>query len=250
MGEVWILASGFFIIALVYSSVGFGGGSSYLTLLALPVFALPFPLIRATALCCNLVVVTGGVWIFYREGKISWRTAWPYLAGSVPLAFLAAQFPVRDREFFILLGAALAVAALLLWFQDGLTRLKKTIPGTAVRQAALGGGIGALSGLVGIGGGIFLSPLLHFLGWMEGRHIAALASVFILVNSLSSLMGLAQKGVAVFDLAFMAPLLAAVLAGGQIGSRLGARWFSLVYIRKATAVLIFVAAVNILFEWL
>lgn len=245
-----MLAAGFFVIAFFYASVGFGGGSSYLALLALPVFALPFPLIRATALCCNLLVVAGGVWIFYREGKVSWRACWPYLAGSVPLAFVAAQFPVRDREFFVLLGTALAVAAVLLWFQDRLARLAKAPKPTVARQAGLGAGIGALSGLVGIGGGIFLSPLLHFLGWMEGRRIAALASVFIFFNSLSSLVGLAQKGGADFNGPWMLPLLLAVLAGGQIGSRLGARWFSLVYIRKATAVLIFVAAVNILAEWL
>jgi uncharacterized membrane protein YfcA len=110
----------------------------------------------------------------------------------------------------------------------------------------MGAGISALSGLVGIGGGIFLSPALHFLGWLEARRIAALASVFILVNSVSSLVGLFQKGVPEFSFSFVAPLLGAVFLGGQIGSRLGARWFSEVYIRKATAVLIFVAALNIL----
>jgi uncharacterized membrane protein YfcA len=246
MNEVWILAAGFFLIALVYASVGFGGGSSYLALLALPVFAVPFPMIRATALFCNLVVVTGGVWIFYRDGKLSWKHSWPYLVGSVPLAYLGAQFPIREREFFLLLGVALVVAALLLWFQDRLVRVQSRVAETQSRKIFMGAGISALSGLVGIGGGIFLSPALHFLGWLEARRIAALASVFILVNSVSSLVGLFQKGVPEFSFSFVAPLLGAVFLGGQIGSRLGARWFSEVYIRKATAVLIFVAALNIL----
>jgi len=251
MSEIWILVSGFFVIALLYSSVGFGGGSSYLALLALPLFAVPFPVVRAVALCCNLIVVTGGVWVFYREGKLSWRECWPYLVGSVPLAYMAARFPLRDREFFIVLGFSLAVAAVLLWFQDRLaTAGGRRISETPGRKFFLGAGIGSLSGLVGIGGGIFLAPLLHFLKWMEGRRIAALASLFILVNSLSSLISLFRRGVPELEWTFLWPLLLAVLAGGQIGSRLGARWFSLVYIRKATAVLILVAAVNILLEWM
>jgi uncharacterized membrane protein YfcA len=248
MNEVWILAAGFFLIALVYASVGFGGGSSYLALLALPVFAVPFPMIRTTALFCNLVVVTGGVWIFYRDGKLSWKHSWPYLVGSVPLAYLGAQFPIREREFFLLLGMALVVAALLLWFQDRLVRVQSRVAESQSRKIFLGAGIGALSGLVGIGGGIFLSPALHFLGWLETRRIAALASFFILVNSMSSLAGLLQKGVPEFSFLFLAPLLGAVFLGGQIGSRLGARWFSEVYIRKATAVLIFLVAVNVLHD--
>lgn len=246
MDFFWLLLVGFFFIALVYASVGFGGGSSYLALLALPALAVPFPLIRATALCCNLVVVTGGVWIFYREGKLSWKDSWPYLAGSVPLAYACAQFPIREQVFFVLLGSALIVAALLLWFQEQWMQARLRVAESRPRKLVLGGAIGALSGLVGIGGGIFLSPVLHFLGWMEPRRIAGLASVFILVNSLSSLMGLLQRGLTDFDLAFVLPLLLAVLAGGQIGSRLGAHWFSATYIRKATAVLIFVAALNIL----
>lgn len=248
MDFFWLLVAGFFGIALVYASVGFGGGSSYLALLAMPLFALPFPLIRATALCCNLIVVSGGVWIFLKEGKLSWSESWPYLAASVPLAFMGALFPIREREFFLLLGSSLAVAAVLLFFQDRIRTATVRIQATRVHKLALGGAIGALSGLVGIGGGIFLSPALHFLGWLDARRIAALASVFILANSASSLVGLAQRGVPAVEWTFIGPLLLAVLAGGQIGSRLGVRWFSATYIRKATAVLILVAALNILTE--
>lgn len=248
MDLFWLLVVGFFVIALVYASVGFGGGSSYLALLALPVFAIPFPVIRATALCCNLIVVTGGVWIFIKEGKLSWKESWPFLAASVPLAYVGALFPIRERDFFVLLGITLAVAAVVLWFQ-GSIRTRSPMIQTRQRTLLLGGAIGALSGVVGIGGGIFLSPALHFLGWLDARRIAALASVFILANSASSLVGLAQRGIPALEWPFILPLLLAVLAGGQIGSRLGVSWFSVIYIRKATALLILVAAVNILLEY-
>lgn len=246
MDFFWLLVAGFFVIALVYASVGFGGGSSYLALLALSVFAIPFPLMRVTALCCNLVVVAGGLWIFYRQGKLSWRQSWPFFAGSVPLAYFCARFPLREQVFFIVLGCTLAVAAVALWSQERWTKEGTVVAETRVRKFFLGAGIGALSGLVGIGGGIFLSPVLHFFGWLDARRIAALASAFIFLNSLSSLAGLALQGVPDFTWAFVLPLLAAVFLGGQIGSRLAARWISVVFIRKLTAVLLVVAAINIL----
>jgi uncharacterized membrane protein YfcA len=106
MSVAWLVIAAFFIIALVYSSVGFGGGSSYLAVLALPVVGLAFPVIRSTALFCNLIVVTGGLIVFYREGKLSMRDAWPYLLGSVPMAYIGGKWPIQEQTFFILLGSA------------------------------------------------------------------------------------------------------------------------------------------------
>lgn len=235
-----------FLIALVYASVGFGGGTSYLAVMAL--WAIPFESMRPAALLCNIVVVTGGTWIFYREGLLSFRQSWPLLIFSVPMAFAGGYFPIRENTFFIVLGVTLVLAAIALWFQDKLSNPAEAKSPTPWYQGALlGGGIGFLSGLVSIGGGIFLSPLLHFLRWDHARKISAVASAFILVNSVSGLAGQFSRA-AVFDWGLILPLAAAVFAGGQVGSRWGARKFNATHIRKLTALLIFVAGMNILFN--
>lgn len=243
--EYYFLVAGFFLIALVYASVGFGGGTSYLAFLSLSFFALPFAMIKATALLCNIVVVSGGAYIFYKEGKLDLKKDWPYLVASLPFAYLGGQWPLKENDFFLLLGFVLLAAALLLWVQTGKPvehpeKEKRWI------QIPLASGLGFLSGLTSIGGGIFLSPALHFLKWKEAKKISALASVYILVNSISGLLGQLSRGLPAMNWNLIALLLLAVVAGGQIGSRLGARTFNPLYIKRITAVLVFVAAINIL----
>lgn len=243
--EFYLLLASFFLIALVYSSVGFGGGTSYIAILA--VMSVSFELLRPAALLCNIVVVTSGSLIFYREGLLDLKKNWPFLLASVPMAFLGGYWPVKQNTFFVLLGFTLIVASILLWFQNSLQQ--KSSPSISsnnpIAKFGLGGGIGFLSGMVSIGGGIFLSPILHLLKWDHAKRISALASVFILVNSISGLAGqLMQKSV--IDWNFVAPLLVSVFVGGQIGSRLGARKFNEVYIKRITAVLIFVIAFKVL----
>lgn len=245
MSVAWLVIAAFFVIALVYSSVGFGGGSSYLAVLALPMVGLAFPVIRSTALFCNLIVVTGGLLAFYREGKLSMREAWPYLLGSVPMAYIGGKWPIQEQTFFILLGFTLVVVPFLLWFQPEVNESSGR-EGSSVVKGLIGGAVGLLSGLVGIGGGIFLSPMLHFLRWSEARRISALASLFIFVNSIGGLAGQFRRGIPDFDPGFLVPLLLAVFLGGQVGSRLGVKTFNPVYIKRITAVLIFIAGLNIL----
>jgi len=240
--ESYILISSFFLIALIYSSVGFGGGSSYLAVMAQPFFGLLPETIRPVALLCNLVVVTGGVIIFYKESRLSWRDTWPFLLSSVPLAMVGGFWKLKADTFFILLGFTLLLASVFLWIKPKPTAKKEfSIP----TQLALGGGIGLLSGLVSIGGGIFLSPILHLVNWADAKKISALASVFILANSLGGLAGQFASGTSV-DWRLTIPLLVAVLLGGQIGSRLGAKTFNALYIRRITALLILFASLNIL----
>ena len=245
-----ILIACFFLIALIYASVGFGGGSSYLALLAQPVFALLPDVIKPTALLCNIIVVTGGAIIYLRDGKISWREVWPFLVASVPMAYLGGAWKLNDHLFFILLGVSLLIAAIFLWIQpEKITPSEKKYNRTEI-NLLLGGSIGFLSGLVSIGGGIFLSPVLHFLRWSDAKRISALASLFILVNSISGLAGQFQKGMPGFSWSFILPLLLAVFIGGQIGSRLGTKKFNPLYIKRITASLILVAAIFILVDHL
>lgn len=242
--EVYILIISFFFVALVYSSVGFGGGSSYLALMAQPFFGLMPDTIRPAALLCNIVVVTGGTIIYYREGKISLKEIWPFLIASVPMAFLGGYWKLRDDTFFVLLGFTLLLASIFLWLKP--KEEAKLNKNSVMGPVLLGSGIGFLSGLVSIGGGIFLAPVLHILNWFEAKRIAALASVFILVNSIGGLIGQIASGLQNFKWDFIIPLLVAVLIGGQIGSRLSAKKFNTIYIRRITAILILLAALNIL----
>ena len=239
--DLLILVVSFFSIALIYASVGFGGGSSYLALLA--VVGVHFETIRPTALLCNIIVVSGGVYIFFREGKLDLKKCWPFVVTSIPAAFIGGYWKISASAFFVILGICLIVAALLVWPKP--QKLTGTRSDNLWLNSALGGSVGFLSGLVSIGGGIFLSPILHLIHWDDAKRISALASLFILVNSISGLAGQLARS-ATIDWTFILPLLLAVLAGGQIGSRLGARKFDPVYIKRITAILILLAGINIL----
>lgn len=240
-----LLASAFFVTAFCYASVGFGGGSTYLALLVL--VGVSVTLVPVIAPLCNIVVVIGGSIRFARAGLVPWRRVLPLVAASAPLAYLGGLTPISERGFIALLGVSLLVAAILLVVQptpaEGETRRQG-----AGADAVLGGGIGYLSGLVGIGGGILLSPVQHLMRWGETRQIAATASVFILVNALAGLAGqLTKLGLAGLPtVAAFWPLIAAVLVGGQLGTHAGLRLFDPRLIRYATAMLVLFAAVQML----
>ncbi|ARS35840.1 sulfite exporter TauE/SafE family protein [Pontibacter actiniarum] len=248
----WEIIALFFFIAFVYASVGFGGGSSYLAILAL--YSFPFKEIRLIALVCNIVVVTGGTILFVRHGQVNWRKIVPLVAVSVPLAYAGASLRIAQHTFFILLGICLLLAAVLLWIGNRAYTEKDTLAAAKkpayVKDGALGGSIGFLSGMLGIGGGIFLSPVLNLARWDTPRRIAATASVFILVNSVSGIAGQLTHLPASINFERIGLLALAVFAGGQLGSRLAVIKFNHLVIRRMTAALIFVAGIEVLYKHL
>ncbi len=246
----------FFLVALIYASAGFGGGSSYLAIMAL--WGISPETMRPTALLCNLVVVSGGTWIFWKNNFLDLKKALPFVLASVPMAFLGGYFLVNEKTFFILLGASLTVAGLLIFFQNYFSKNAQPVDNQPIaskpitnnqstNQPIIGGATGLLSGMVGIGGGIFLSPILHLLRFDAPKKIAAIASFFILVNSLAGLAGNFAKNLQP-DWAMTLPLLFAVLVGGQIGSRWSAFRMPQNWVRLATALVVFYAGVSILMK--
>ena len=245
----WELFIFFFLIAFIYASVGFGGGSSYLAILTL--YALPFKELRLIALVCNVIVVTGGTIVYIRNWQIDFKKILPLVLLSVPMAYVGAIVRISQQTFFVLLGCSLLAAAILLWLNT--KKLddagNKTQP-KLIKDGAWGGAIGFLSGMVGIGGGIFLSPVLNLAKWDSAKKIAATASVFILVNSLAGIAGQLTQLPDNINVNRILLLGAAVLIGGQLGSRMGAIKFSPLVIRRVTAILVFAAGVNVLIKHL
>lgn len=240
---IWISLF-FFFIALFYSMVGFGGGSSYLAVLVLA--GLPYQQIPPLALVCNLIVTTGGFWNFYRAGHFRLGKALPFVALSIPMAYWGGTFLIGKRLFSLLLGISLmAVAARMIITGKEFQSTKEISPKqTWIFGLPVGAGLGFLSGLIGIGGGIFLSPLLLLMRWVNAKESAAAASFFIVVNSFAGLMGHWQKGV--FQLEGLLPLGVAVFLGGQIGSRLGAYRLPQVSFQRFLAGLIFYVSARLI----
>lgn len=236
----------FFVTALLYSTVGFGGGSTYLALLAL--FSFPYVMIPKVALICNIVVVAGGCYFFIRAGHLSLRKILPFLVTSIPAAYFAGSIPVERTLFLWLLSLSLAVAGTRMLIADKSFQIRTDVTWRKAWLLGLpiGAGLGALSGLVGIGGGIFLAPVLFLLGWAHAKEVAASASLFILVNSIAGLLGQLSKGGWVVEFNILLPLLMAVFIGGQIGSRLGSGMVTPVALQRITAVLILFVSGRIL----
>jgi uncharacterized protein len=244
-----LLVFGFFATALLYASVGFGGGSTYTALLTLT--GTDFRILPFVSLVCNVIVVTGGTIRFVRAGLVPWRRVLPLVVASAPMALLGGLTPIKQPVFMAVLGISLLIAgALLIWQREpkieGMAR-----PSNTLVDGAMGGAIGYLSGLVGIGGGIFLAPLLYLIRWGEAKQIAATASFFILINSIAGLIGQSIKlgNAGEFGAVFAYwPLALAVLAGGQIGSWLGIKILPPVIVRRATGVLILYVAIQLLWK--
>lgn len=211
----------FFCIAIFYSIVGFGGGSSYIAFLVL--FGEPLHLIPILALICNIIVVINGSGQYISRGHFSWQLTWPFIITSVPLAYLGGTLPIGGKVFqFLLAGSLLLAGARLLWSFRNYHNLARYNKISTPLAFIIGGFLGLLSGIVGIGGGIFLSPILYFLKWGKPKQIATTCAIFILINSVAGIAGQLQKmGGEYIQVVDYWPLFLMVLLGGQLGSYLG-----------------------------
>jgi uncharacterized membrane protein YfcA len=247
-----LLAGLFLLVAAAYSSVGFGGGSTYNALLILS--GTDFRLVPSIALTCNILVVSGGVYHYSRAGVLSAGKLLPFIALSIPMAWLGGRLQVSEQAFIGLLGFSLLVAAAQMLIKpDALAASKKfTTTGYWLVAAPIGGLIGLLAGITGIGGGIFLAPIIYLFHLAPARTVAGITSSFILVNSVAGLAGQLMKA---GDYSPMQgwvqawPLFIAVVIGGQIGSHLGAYHLPENWIKRLTAVLMLYVAVRLIWRW-
>lgn len=238
----------FLLTACVYASIGFAGGSTYTALLTL--VDVDYHVIPIISLLCNILVSAGGVWRFSKERYLDFPRLVPWLAFSVPAAFWGGQIDIEKMVFYGTLGIALLIVGIrMIWpshisLRGNISRNKQTV------IALSGGGIlGFLAGITGIGGGIYLAPALHFLRWGSAKQIAAAASLFILINSLSGIVGQILKqhqADVMISVKSHLVLLLAVVVGGQIGSWLGASRLSHEWIKKGTGLLILYAAIQLI----
>ena len=243
-----ILTVLFFITAILYSSVGFGGGSTYLALLL--IWEIPYYIFPIIALFCNIIVVSGNSINFVRSGNINLKLILPYLVGSIPFAFIGASISLEREIFEILLFLVLIVAGLFLLLESN-TFNKKNLKINSIPtfiSIFIGSSIGFVSGLVGIGGGIFLSPILFLLKAGYPKHITSAASLFILINSIFGVAGQLTKEIVLDEFLNYWPLFLAVLIGGQIGSYLNIRFLSNKALALFTSLLIIFVAMRLGFR--
>ena len=244
----WDVIISFFAIAVLYASVGFGGGSSYLAILALT--TLGYTEIRAIALVCNIVVVSGSFIMYYKNGFYNFKKVIPLVLTSIPLAFLGGYLRIEKRAFFILLGVTLLLAGILMLVGKK-EATRNTINKTStIKSLGYGGGIGFISGLVGIGGGIFLAPLLHLTNWETSKKIAATASLFILVNSIAGLGGQLTNPNFSINITLTSILTVSTFLGGQIGTRIGVKLVNPTTLKRTTAILILYVAIKTVLKYI
>lgn len=239
------LAACLFAGATLYASVGHAGASAYIAAMAL--FGVAPETMRPTALTLNIFVAAIGVWRYGRAGLFRWRTAWPFLIGSIPFAFLGGALKLPGMWYRPLVGAVLLLAGARLLWRGAQAATESPRDPPILAGAAVGAAIGLLSGLTGTGGGIFLSPALIFMGWASLRGASGVAIVFILCNSVAGLAGAWGKAGSLP--AEMPIYVAAVLAGATIGAWLGVSRLSLPGVSKALGLVLIVAGLKMFGVW-
>ena len=245
-----ILSILFFITAILYSSVGFGGGSTYLALLL--IWNIPYYIFPVIALLCNIIVVTGNSINYVKAGNHNFKLLLPFLIGSIPLAFFGGTLKINKEIFEILLFFVLFIAGLLLLinnksYEDKNIIIKKI---NLFFSISIGSVLGFISGIVGIGGGIFLSPILFLLKADRPKNIATTASLFILINSISGILGQLTKETVLNEIFSYWSLFLAVLAGGLIGNFLNIKILSNRTLALITSLLVIFIAIRMGFRLL
>ena len=239
-----ILSILFFVTALIYSSVGFGGGSPYLALLL--IWGVPYTIFPVIALICNIIVVSGNSINFIRSKNINFSLLFPYLIGSIPLAFIGGSITIDKSLFEILLFCVLLVAGIFLLIESKSFNKEQIKINQISRllSISIGSIIGFMSGIVGIGGGIFLSPLLFLMKAGYPRHITSSASLFILINSIFGIAGQLTKDQILDQVITYWPLFLSLLIGGQIGSLLNIKFLSNKILALLTSFLVIFVAIR------
>ena len=239
-----ILSIFFFITAIFYSSVGFGGGSTYLALML--IWDIPYYIFPIIALICNIIVVSGNSINYVRSGNLNLKLLTPYLMGSIPFAFFGASISISKELFEILLFVILIIAGIFLLiesksFNDDQIKIN-SIP--KIISLLIGSIIGFTSGIIGIGGGIFLSPILFLMKAGYPKQIATTASLFILINSIFGVAGQLTKDIVFDEFLNFWPLFIAVLIGGQIGNFLNIKFLSGKTLAIITSLLVIFVAIK------
>ena len=242
---VAMLSGGMLVAAFAYASVGHGGASAYIAAMALAGIA-PAEM-RPIALSLNLLVSGIGTYKFWRAGYFRWRLFWPFAVVSIPLAFVGGAITLPGHAYKILVGIVLIYAAWQLWRSAKAGEEMRAVREPPVWLAMLvGAGLGFLAGLTGVGGGIFLSPLLLIAGWAGTKQTSATSAPFILVNSIAGLAaGFTMKSATLPPQIWV--LCIAVLVGGWLGAEYGSRRFTNPFIRRLLAVVLAVAGAKMLF---
>ena len=239
-----ILSILFFVTAILYASVGFGGGSTYLALLL--IFGVPYYIFPVIALICNIFVVSGNSFNYIRAGNLNLKLLTPYLVGSIPLAYIGGSLQIDKNlfEIFLFLVLAFAGTILLMNFRsyDDEDTTYKDIP--IIISILIGGILGFVSGVVGIGGGIFLSPILFLIKAGKPKHIVTASSLFILINSIAGVIGQLTKNIVLIEVSNYWYLFLAVMIGGHIGNFLNLKIFPTRILALVTAILVLFVSIR------
>lgn len=243
MIEVIGIAVLFLLAATLYSSVGHAGASGYIAVMAL--FGLAPAVIKPTALGLNILVALIATFKFYRAGRFSFELFWPFAAASVPAAFIGGALTLPARWYDVIVGVALLYASVWM-FRSAKTAAKVLVHPPPRGYALLCGAIiGFLSGLTGVGGGIFLSPLILMMGWAETRATSAVAAAFILVNSIAGLLGHLSS---ISQLPSALPVWAiAAVIGGWVGAEYGSKRLATPVLRQLLSAVLVVAGLKLIF---